>query len=849
MVNAVSRPSWRTEPRTLELLRFLWRGGWGHLWRKPGTSCWINPQELERDLARLDDRWLTDTYFGVHPARAPKSAYERARAEDIVCVNCLYADFDDPTTLPRIESFQPAPQVIVASGKGFHVYWLLAEPVDLSDDATRRDWAEIQRWWVRHVGADPSACDLARVLRVPGTRNGKYDPPRPVSFIRCELAPHDNQELMRYVLDARTAELEREQAREPAKERANEERLTPIQAYNQATNIRDLLRAYGYTLVGTRYFVRPGKQPRDGISGTIDDANNRAYTFSSNDPAYDPRDTSPSGMGCTLRPFDLLCRLSFGGDVKAAVRWLTQGAKAGQPRAAQNGSAPPAEALPPAVQGALDAAPAKARERGYISDDGECGLEGALVDEARRLTFQPDPGPITTTETGAAMLLVENFHDRLRYTSGRGWMRWDGARWTPQGGEDLARHCARVIGAYFVLRALDMPSDKARSRDKMMTVAHRILKANGVDGVLREARSMQPIAARDSDFDTDPWLLNCPNGVVNLRTGGFTPRREGETAPFTRVTGVNYIEPEDPEQAAPLWRKTLYEVFDGNEEIIGFFRRWSGYRLTGMTTEQRYVAAYGSGANGKSTLFTVQAYILGDYSRHVSTAALTLRSGADTNSEIAQLPGVRDVIVPEWDESRRVDEILLKTITGEDPITTRQLYRQAFTFTPQCKITIFGNSRPRLRSRDDGTWRRPICLPFTRTFTGNQADPELKEKLKAEGSEILWWMVQGCLEWQREGLRVPAVLEAAKRQWRGEVDDVLSFLDECCQQTPQGRVGVSELHQAYRRWGGTIETAHAFGRALRELRMPIEQSRNRSYLVGHELREEAREQFLGQVRW
>ena len=140
-------------------------------------------------------------------------------------------------------------------------------------------------------------------------------------------------------------------------------------------------------------------------------------------------------------------------------------------------------------------------------------------------------------------------------------------------------------------------------------------------------------------------------------------------------------------------------------------------------------------------------------------------------------------------------------------------------------------------------------MPFTRTFTSSQADPELKEKLKAEGSEILWWMVQGCLEWQREGLRVPAVLEAAKRQWRGEVDDVLCFLDECCQEKPGGRVGVSELHQAYRRWGGAIETAHAFARALRELRKPVEQSRGRAYLAGYELRKEAREQFLGQVPW
>ena len=79
-----------TDPRTCELLRFLWRGGgWGHLWRRPGTSYWINPQELEHALARLDARWLTDTYFGVHPASSPKDSDERARTEDIAFVNCL----------------------------------------------------------------------------------------------------------------------------------------------------------------------------------------------------------------------------------------------------------------------------------------------------------------------------------------------------------------------------------------------------------------------------------------------------------------------------------------------------------------------------------------------------------------------------------------------------------------------------------------------------------------------------------------------------------------------------------------------------------------------------------------
>lgn len=95
-----------------------------------------------------------------------------------------------------------------------------------------------------------------------------------------------------------------------------------IDEYNAATNITDLLAHYGYTVNENR-FTRPGKNPIDGISGTI--KGNRAYTFSANDPAFRPDDLSPSGAGCTLTPFSVLVKLSFGGDVKAAVKYLVHG--------------------------------------------------------------------------------------------------------------------------------------------------------------------------------------------------------------------------------------------------------------------------------------------------------------------------------------------------------------------------------------------------------------------------------------------------------------------------------------------------------------------------------------------
>jgi len=778
---------WRADERALGLLRHLWRGGWGHLWQRPGKSYWINPQELGHALARLDDRWATDAYFGVHPAASAKGAHERARAEDIVAASALFADFDaddrDPQTLlARIEAIQPAPSVIVASGGGYHAYWLLAEPVALADEAARADWAAIQRWWVRHVGADPAACDLARLLRVPGTMNGKYDPPRPVQFVRCDLgALHDNAELLRLIADARAAELD---AQERGRKREGEAGEGPIARYNRETDIRDALREFGYTVVGERYFARPGKDPRQGISGTIDVLRNRAYTFSTHDPAYDPADTSPSGGGCTLRPFDLLCRLRFGGDVKAAVRWLIESG-----RVSMNGHVPRQEAK---VEAEEEARPQPLK----------------LAQLGAALAHQPATDEQELHEARAGELLAQNFGARLRYAPGRGWLAWDGRRWREDADEREAAACAWQVGGAYLARALQAsrPLDK-----QFLGFGKRVLSAQGTRAVLEQGRKYAPIAAYDDDFDRDPWVLNTPSGIVDLRTGELRPH--DPAAMLTRVTRAPY----DPQAEAPRWRQFLLEVFGGDAEVVAFVRRWLGYCLTGDMREQRYVVAWGAGANGKSTLFDAVRHVMGDYATDIPTDALAMRrSAGQANPDIAKLPGVRLAVAPEWDEAVRADETLLKSITGGDPITARYLFRNPFTFRPCCKIVIFGNAKPALRGTDTGTWRRPILLPFTQQFSGTRADKELPQKLQGEAAGILADLVRGCLEWQREGLRVPASLEEATREWREENDDVQQFIAACCVRHPQARATVGALHAAYKEWGGTIRTPKAFGAALRE---------------------------------
>ena len=798
MVTAVLRPSWRTEPRTLELLRFLWHGGWGHLWRKPGTSCWIDPQELERDLARLDDRWLTDTYFGVHPARAPKSAYERARAEDIAAANCLYADFDDPGALSHIENFQPAPQVIVASGKGYHAYWLLAEPVILSDDAARRDWAEIQRWWVRHVGADPSACDLARLLRVPGTLNGKYDPPRPVQFVRCELDRlHDNQELMRYILDARTAELKRELEREPASEPVHKagdgEKLTPIQAYNQATNIRDLLRAYGYTLVGARYFVRPGKSARDGISGTINDARNCAYTFSSNDPAYDPRDTSPSGMGCTLRPFDLLCRLRFGGDAGAAVRWLVGGERVSAPRpsAGKNGATPST---------CVASSDLPARADGWAN--AEKGREGETEDKPaddELAKYDPD-------DAGNGDALAHVLGERYLYSEYAGWLRWTGTHYERENAERLLEK-----DAVAVLRRRRAAAALAGKESVVQAAKPSMQRVRAAIARLASLR-VESIAS----FDRHPHLLNARNGVIDLRTGEILAHETSYR--FTACINAEYY----PQADRTEWVNWLRENVRGGDEVVQWLQSWLGYAITGSTALEQLLYIYGPTRSGKGTLTETLLALMGGLAKTADFATFT-RGDDHQNFDLAALRGARLVISGEGMRASELNAARIKKLTGGDEVSCAFKHRDIFTYRPQYKLVLVSNHRLNVDVDDGAAWARVRVVEFPNSHLEHE-DIRLKERMKRPENlrGVLAWLVEGAKRFYEhiahgQRIPVPEAVKDATSEHRDALDFVGQWMAERLVETEEGRTNARECWKDYNNWCSENGVMHPKGiKAFRE---------------------------------
>jgi hypothetical protein len=265
----------------------------------------------------------TNWYISVHPSSAipPANAHGEIRPPEFVraqkrytaAVNCLYGEFDvkdygdKQAILNHIAAAPwPTPSVIVDSGGGIHGYWLLRDPWLLDSDDARMAAEVVQRGWVQQViGADPSVHDLVRILRVPGTLNFKYDPPRPVRFISCDL---DRQ----YTLQALTAHLPPIHEAEPRFAREPRVRASSIERYNAQTDIAQLLSSYGYKAAGRYRMVSPDSgSARAGV--TIDSDSNRAYVHTGGDPLCD---------GYWKRPFDVVRLLECGGDFQKALETI-----------------------------------------------------------------------------------------------------------------------------------------------------------------------------------------------------------------------------------------------------------------------------------------------------------------------------------------------------------------------------------------------------------------------------------------------------------------------------------------------------------------------------------------------
>ena len=207
------------------------------------------------------------------------------------------------------------------------------------------------------------------------------------------------------------------------------------------------------------------------------------------------------------------------------------------------------------------------------------------------------------------------------------------------------------------------------------------------------------------------------------------------------------------------------------------------------------------------------------------------------------------MVASETGEGARVNETLVKELTGSDVIRSRRMREDFWQFEPTHKIIVATNHRPAVRGTDHAIWRRLRLVPFDVLIPADRKDRDMPAKLAKEYPGILAWCVRGCLEWQRDGLNPPAEVMDATAEYRAEQDVLGAFLAEHCLQDPRLRCRATQLYARYVEWTGhsgeTAVSLTRFGNALKERGVGKLKNSTTCYL-GIGLRDDNRTQEDGQ---
>ena len=325
------------------------------------------------------------------------------------------------------------------------------------------------------------------------------------------------------------------------------------------------------------------------------------------------------------------------------------------------------------------------------------------------------------------------------------WLIWNGKRWQIDQTAEIMRLARDTVRSIYgeTERAGDEAERKAIAKHAMRSEAESKIRA-----MLELAKSEEGIPVLPEAFDNNSLLLNCNNGVTDLKTGELLPHKREFL--MTKKVKADF----DQGAKAPTWEKFLNQIMNGNENLIGFLQRAVGYSLTGNTSEQCLFLLHGSGANGKSTFLETISLLMGDYAKKTRTSTLMTRKNESISNDVAALCGARMVTASETNENERFDEAKIKEMTGGDTISARFMRAEFFEFVPQFKLWLCCNHKPQIKGQDTAIWRRIHLIPFNLTIPEAERDKDLPAKLKEELPGILRWAVIGCLNWYDwEGFR------------------------------------------------------------------------------------------------
>jgi putative DNA primase/helicase len=409
-------------------------------------------------------------------------------------------------------------------------------------------------------------------------------------------------------------------------------------------------------------------------------------------------------------------------------------------------------------------------------------------------TYEPALPHEGLTDTGNANRLVRLYGEQIRYCAiEKSWYVYDGRCWQRDetlAVEDLVKEAHRTIYE----EAARCTEDQLRKQ--IASWAKRSESRAARRAAIECARSDPRIAVRPQQFDADLWLLNCPNGTLDLHDGSL--RAHDPKDLLTCLTGAPY----EPAARSDLWERFFSEATGGDTELQAWLQRAAGSSCTGDCRDEVYFVLVGETATGKTTFTEALMRTLGSYAVSLNQEAFLAHSTVGgTKDSIMPLEHRRMALCAEFARGHRFDEALIKQLVGGDTVTGRRIYEHEHSFTPTAKLWLHTNHVPHLSDDDDASWRRIRIVPFRNAPA--VPDEQVKKTLfdlSVSGPAILAWLVSGCLAWQRQGLGLPQVVACETRALRLEMDRMGEFFEEVCVFEDGAWTTSHQLRLAYTRY-------------------------------------------------
>lgn len=414
-----------------------------------------------------------------------------------------------------------------------------------------------------------------------------------------------------------------------------------------------------------------------------------------------------------------------------------------------------------------------------------------------------------------ANLFTATFENELKYSPLNGcWYQYDGVIWQLDHLRYVMQHaieCTRNM----LLDSAGMLINAAKTRDSekrdlMVKKSESLTKhakssqhKNRLDAMISLASTDAKLSVNQSEFDSDDMLLALQNGVFDLARGIFRDANPSDM--LTKQAGTEYVGA-DHDKTCEVWMNFL-EMMQPDPGVRVWLQRFAGYCLTGRIDEQILAVFHGGGSNGKTVFIETLKRVLGSYATQAQFDTFCVRSNdSSIRNDIARLDKIRLVVATEGTDGSRLDESLVKQITGGDEVTARFLHKEHFTFTPRFKIVLVTNHKPVITGTDLGIWRRIVLVPWLVTIPNAKKDKRLSEKLNLERSGILAWALGGLADYLKHGLELPKVLIDANAEYQADSDLIGFWIDDCCHVATHHRVSSSDLYLSYSQWA--ISSGH-----------------------------------------